>query len=313
MRSCSPWVVIAGWLAALAGCQGGVISGGEVEAGSAETSLYPVSWDAPAAILAGVGRPDTPPPGANRSSCPLTAAHPDPVVLVHGTFGNQNDDFHAMAPFLANAGYCVYTFTFGQTWYSGGLGAIDDISTSAKQLASFVTRVRAQTGAGQVVLVGHSQGGMLPRYYVRYDGGAPYTRQIIALGPSNHATTMDGIGTLATLIPGAELLLDAFCPACSQQTTPSWYSTTVDASPLTVDAIQYTNITTENDEVVTPYTQGYLPAAANVVNLRVQDLCPNDPVGHIGLAYDLDVAQLVVNALTPAEAKPVTCSSGWEM
>ena len=42
----------------------------------------------------------------------------------------------------------------------------------------------------------------------------------------------------------------------------------------------------------------------------VQARCPLDPVGHIGLAYDTDVAQLVRNALDPAHPVPVTCTAG---
>ncbi len=296
-------------VASLSGCSGGAP---QAEAEAALTS-YPVSWDALGSILDGVDNPGTPPPGANVSSCVLTALHPDPIVLVHGTFGNQNDNWRALAPYLANAGYCVYTFTFGQTWYSGGLGAVDDIGTSAQQLASFVGRVRSETGASRVVFVGHSQGGMLPRYYARYLGGAAYTKQIVALAASNDSTSVDGIGTLASIFPGASVLLWLFCPACTQQVTPSWYASGVDSSPVAYAAIEYTNIATTADEVVTPYTQAFLPAAANVSNLRVQDVCPNDPVGHIGLAYDAGVAQMIVNALTPSQARPVPCASGWEL
>ena len=47
-----------------------------------------------------------------------------------------------------------------------------------------------------------------------------------------------------------------------------------------------------------------------VTNETVQSFCPLDPVGHIGLAYDPDVADLVQNALDPADAVAVTCSVG---
>lgn len=280
---------------------------------NAATAPYPVNWNASSAIASGVLQPGTPPAGANPSTCVLTSLHPYPIILVHGTFGNQNDNWQAIAPTLANAGYCVYTFTYGQTLASGGLGAVADIKSSAGQLASFVGKVRSQTGASQIVFVGHSQGGMLPRYYDKYNGGTPYTHQIIALAPSNNYTSASGLGSLALLFPGADLLLWALCPSCSEQISSSWYASTVDSSPETYSSIQYTNIATTHDEVITPYTQAFLPAASNVVNVRVQDTCPNDPVGHVGLAYDPDVARMILNALTPSQAQPVTCSSGWEL
>ena len=42
-----------------------------------------------------------------------------------------------------------------------------------------------------------------------------------------------------------------------------------------------------------------------VDNETVQDFCPLDPVGHVGLAFDPDVAQLVRDALDPAQPVPL--------
>jgi triacylglycerol esterase/lipase EstA (alpha/beta hydrolase family) len=105
-----------------------------------------------------------PPPGANLA-CTPTAAHPYPVVLVHGTFENRFDNWQAMSPALKAAGYCVYALDYGADNGSAALGiyGIGEISRSARQLADFVASVRAQTGAAKVSLVGHSQGGMMPR------------------------------------------------------------------------------------------------------------------------------------------------------
>ena len=50
---------------------------------------------------------------------------------------------------LADDGFCVYTFTFGRTWYSGGVDPIADVYSSAAQLASSIGQVRAATGAGR--------------------------------------------------------------------------------------------------------------------------------------------------------------------
>jgi hypothetical protein len=47
-----------------------------------------------------------------------------------------------------------------------------------------------------------------------------------------------------------------------------------------------------------------------VTNEYVQDTCPSDPVGHVGLAFDSGVARMVANALDPAHAQPVVCSFG---
>src|SRR6476620_1389206 len=79
------------------------------------------------------------PPGAN-VACTPTAAHPYPVVLVHGTFENQFDNWQAMSPALKAAGYCVYALDYGADNGSAALGiyGIGEISRSAHQLADFV-------------------------------------------------------------------------------------------------------------------------------------------------------------------------------
>ena len=158
------------------------------------------------------------PPGANNWSCKPSAAHPDPVILVHGTFADMSDSWQALSPLLYDNGYCVFALNYGSYNGSGSLGiyATGPIERSAWQLSQFVDRVLAATGASKVDLVGHSQGGMMPRDYIRFLGGASKVHTLIGLAPSNHGTTLNGIFTLAGYFPGSDALL-ADCPACQEQ------------------------------------------------------------------------------------------------
>ena len=135
------------------------------------------------------------PPGANDFSCKPSKAHPLPVILVHGTFADMSDSWQALSPLLANHGYCVFALNYGSYEGSGEVGiyATGDIAQSAEQLGGFVTRVLSATGASKVDLVGHSQGGMMPRYYLRFLGGATKVHTLVGLSPSNHGTTVDGL------------------------------------------------------------------------------------------------------------------------
>jgi hypothetical protein len=81
-------------------------------AGAQAAAAYPVVPNIVAGIADAVPNPAAPPAGADVTGC-HSAAHPIPVVLVNGTFANAMDDFGALAPTLANAGYCVYTFSYG--------------------------------------------------------------------------------------------------------------------------------------------------------------------------------------------------------
>src|SRR3954466_5105764 len=87
-----------------------------------------------------------------------TPAHPNPVVLVPGTFDATS--WTSIADSLATNGYCVKSFQYPQA----GTGPI---VRSAKDLGQFVDRVLRSTGATRVSLVAHSEGGVVARYYVR--------------------------------------------------------------------------------------------------------------------------------------------------
>ncbi|MET8127380.1 alpha/beta fold hydrolase [Streptomyces sp. NPDC005065] len=247
--------------------------------------------------------------GWNDYSCKPSAAHPRPVVLVHGTFGNSVDNWLVLAPYLVGRGYCVYSLDYGQlpgVPFFNGLGPIDE---SAGQLDSFVDKVLAATGASKADIVGHSQGGMMPNYYLKFLGGAAKVNALIGLAPSNHGTTLLGLTNLLPYFPGAEDLLNAHTPGLADQMAGSPFITKLNAGGDTVPGVRYTVIATRYDEVVTPYRTQYLDGP-NVRNVLLQDLCPVDLSEHVAIGtVDLIAYHEVANALDPAHATPTTCAS----
>ncbi|MFB7009494.1 MULTISPECIES: esterase/lipase family protein [unclassified Streptomyces] len=247
--------------------------------------------------------------GWNDYSCKPSAAHPRPVVLVHGTFGNSIDNWLVLAPYLVNRGYCVYSLDYGQlpgVPLFNGLGPIDK---SAGQLAAFVDKVLASTGAFEADLVGHSQGGMMPNYYLKFLGGAAKVNAMIGIAPDNHGTTLLGLTKLLPYFPGAEDLLNANTPGLADQVAGSPFITKLNAGGDTVPGVRYTVIATRYDEVVTPYRTQFLDGP-NVRNVLLQDLCPVDLSEHVAIGtVDRIVYHEVVNALDPAHATPTTCAS----
>jgi triacylglycerol esterase/lipase EstA (alpha/beta hydrolase family) len=278
---------------------------------------YPVG-DAATGYLAELTDPTGSPPGVNVSGCHRATSGPQqyPVILLPGTLYDMADTWQALGPILADDGWCVYGLNYGataSTALSGGrIWSVGDIPTSARQLSTFVGQVLATTGANKVDLVGWSQGGMMPRWYMRFDGGAAHVHDLVGLAPSNHGTTVDGMSALfdAVAILGLPSPLAlAQCAACTQQLAGSAFLQQLNAGGDTVPGVRYTVIETEDDEVVTPYTSAFLsePAATNVT---LQDQCPDDHADHLAMPYDSAALQDVVQALDDAPSFSVDCGLG---
>jgi pimeloyl-ACP methyl ester carboxylesterase len=278
-------------------------------AASASAATLPVNYDFLAGAATTFNSPTTPPPGANNFSCQPSAAHPYPVILVHGTLANMNDNWQAASPILANHGYCVFAFNYGGSSATADLQGTGDIAASAAQLATFVNTVLAATGAAKVDLVGHSQGGMMPRYYLNFLGGAAKVDTFVALAPSNYGTTLDGLTVLGAdidLIDPINTVLATACTACVEQEEGSAFLAKLNATP-TVSGVNYTVIETKGDEIVTPYTNAFLPAAANVTNITLQNQCALDASDHLEIAADPVAMADMLNALDPAQPVKVPC------
>ncbi|WP_329122345.1 esterase/lipase family protein [Streptomyces sp. NBC_01353] len=247
--------------------------------------------------------------GWNDFSCKPSAAHPRPVVLVHGTFGNSVDNWLALAPYLVNRGYCVFSLDYGQlpnVPFFHGLGPIEK---SAEQLDVYVDKVLAATGAAEADLVGHSQGGMMPRHYIKFLGGAEKVNALVGIAPDNHGTTLLGLTKLLPYFPGVEDFITANTPGLADQMAGSPFITRLNEGGDTVPGVTYTVIATKYDEVVTPYRSGFLDGP-NVTNVVIQDKCALDLSEHVAIGtLDRITFHEVTNALDPARATPTTCAS----
>ena len=291
-------------------------------AGSASSAAAPRTIPAPGLfqptnlVAGGLGsalNPSRDPSGTNNWSCKPSAAHPNPVVLVHGTIGNAYDSWSGLGPVLKSYGYCVFAVNYGAPTWSLFKGT-GDIPASAAEIGRFVDQVRSATHATKVDLVGHSQGGSVSRYYADLIGGSAKVGKVVGLAPSNHATNVSGIITLGRFIGAVDPLFALTnwlgLPALQQQVDPnSTFFRNLNGHGETVPGISYTNIATKYDEVVTPYTQAFITAGpgATVKNITLQDVCSNDFTDHLGIVYDTNVYQLVLNALDPADQRPIAC------
>jgi triacylglycerol lipase len=229
-------------------------------------------------------------------------------VLVHGTAGNKNTNWQAYSPLLANHGYCVFALTYGvlpdALPVQDQLGGLAAMEGSARQLKRFIARVLEATGARKVDLVGHSEGTLMPQYYVKFLGGAKYVKRYISLAPLWSGTKIANYFRLLAKVFGVREDQIPTCQACGQYAASSDFLRKLREGGLLIGDIEYTNIMTRYDELVVPWTSGREPGMRNIV---VQDHCATDLTEHFEIAADPVAAQIVLNTLDPRHKKPVPC------
>jgi triacylglycerol esterase/lipase EstA (alpha/beta hydrolase family) len=228
-------------------------------------------------------------------SSPAGAATRDPVIIVAGTFANEGSASVYYAPLAARLRADGYqAFIFGLP--GGGLG---DIAATSQALNAFADQVRAQTGAARVDLVGHSQGGLVGRYYIKYLGGASEVDSMISLGAPHYGTSLANLAALLGLGSCFGVV------ACQQMAIGSSFLANLNAGDDTIGNVDYTNIASAFDEVVTPYWTAFLDNDGNNRNVLLQSPCFARVVGHIGLPLDGTVYSGIHDALAH---QPITLS-----
>lgn len=210
-----------------------------------------------------------------------TTAGPDPVVIVSGT-GGPAFYYEALKTRLQASGYPAWIFELTNL----GTG---DIRSTARDLARFVAAVRAQTGASRVDLIGHSQGGLVSRQYVKFDGGDRTVDSLIMFGSPNHGTLAANLARLFTLGTCIGIV------ACEQMTIGSSFLAELNAGDDTYGPSIYTSFYTAYDEVVYPYWTSALSDGAT--NVKIQSQCPLRYVEHIAGIHDGTVFSGFLDAL----------------
>ncbi len=175
-----------------------------------------------------------------------------------------------------------------------------DIQVAAEYIVHAIRRMHRRSG-DEISILGHSQGGMSPRWALRF---WPDTRgmvdDLIGMAPSNHGTDAGGSGGGSSGSGGGYA-------ATFQQSAGSRFLRALNSFQETFPAVDYTVIVTERDEVVTPARAGFLRGPRNrVTNVAVQRICPANTSEHLAIGtVDAVAAALVVDALDrPGPAIP---------
>jgi triacylglycerol lipase len=187
---------------------------------------------------------------------PAAAAPGTPVVFVHGYTGSASNWTTAIALFRAGGYSSSQLFAYEYNSYGNNI-------TNAQGLATYVSQVRARTGADKVDIVNHSMGGLVSQYYLKVLGGNQYVRHLASIAGANHGTTAAG----ACLI----------YVTCQQMYPGSSFIATISAGDETPGSTKYGTWYSPCDGVILPYTSTPLSGASNNYVL-----CQN----HIGFLTD---------------------------
>ena len=222
------------------------------------------------------------------------AAGPTPVLLVPGTGSSPPRNFGwNWEPALNKLGipWCAVTLPDN---------ALGDIQDAGEYIVYAIRKMHTQAGR-RISIIGHSQGGMAPRWALRFwPGTRAMVDDQIGLAPSNHGTT--------TARPTCG---NGCAPAVWQQANDAQFIAALNSYQETFPGISYTVVYTRTDEVVQPNSDDTGSSSLHggggaISNTAIQDVCPADMTEHNGLGTaDNTAYALAVDALMhPGPADP---------
>jgi triacylglycerol lipase len=248
-----------------------------------------------------------PPPGppldvpanelASALSCPASFSHRghDPVLLVHGTGLNAEQSWAwNYERVLPTVGFDVCTVTLPAH-------ALGDIQVASEYVV-YAVRTMSAAAHRRVSVIGHSQGGLEPRWALRWWPDVPgLVSHYVGLASPNH-----GIDAADVCVASRNCW-----PAVWQFAHGSRFLAALNRGSESPGATLYTAVYSLTDELVQPVLPAptaALAPAPNASSVAVQDVCPGRPVNHISLLDDAVVFSIVMRALTsshPARAADI--------
>jgi pimeloyl-ACP methyl ester carboxylesterase len=231
----------------------------------------------------------------------LAGATRTPVLLVPGTGSDPEEFAWNWEPRLSELGipWCAVTLP---------KHGLSDIQDAGEYVVNAIRTMSAQ-GGRRISIIGHSQGGMLPRWALRF---WPDTRGMvdddIGFAASNHGTT------------GSQFVCNLPCPESFwQQSNTSAFIKALNSYQETFPGISYTEVYSHNDEIVTPNSDDNGSSSLHggggeIENEAIQDICPLDLTEHNGLPADNVAYALAIDALdnpgpaNPSRIDPSVCS-----
>lgn len=210
-----------------------------------------------------------------------TPERPYPVVLIHGTISSKTV-WQNLVSRLRDDGFAVFAPDYGRHGTA-------EMHRSATDLAAYIEQVLAATGAPEVDIVAHSQGGLLARYLVNKMDFSSRVHHLVTLSAPHHGTTVSAqLTSLLTANGTAAKFAEATVTrimgtAGMQQVVGSPLLDDLSYSPETRPGVRYTCLATKVDTTVVPAESGFLePDAVDEAGTRVPVEVSNEFVQDLG-------------------------------
>lgn len=201
----------------------------------------------------------------------------EPVLLTHGAGVTREENWSwSWWPWLTANG-------FEACWLQSPMTGYLDMQTTAEYVAHAVRRMAEQTGE-QVDLVGHSQGGLIPRWAIRWFAAGAAVDDAVSFATPHHGAIIFDVETA----PGQDWA------GAWQMRQQSAFLGALNKGDETPGGADYTSLYTAFDELVQPVGTQALEGASNIL---VQDVCPGRPTDHFLMAGDAVVHRLALDAL----------------
>jgi triacylglycerol lipase len=177
------------------------------------------------------------------TSCVLAAgaqAH-TPILFVHG-FSESGSLWKTMIGNFEKDG-----------WGKGELNnwtynTSQSNATTAKEIATKVSEIKAKTGSAKVDMITHSMGALSSRYYIRNLGGTETVESWVSLGGPNHGTTTANFCGLVS---------------CIEMRPNSTFLNALNSGDETPGSVRYATWWSPCDDIINPHTSVILTGAQN--------------------------------------------------
>lgn len=208
-----------------------------------------------------------------RQEIPSSQKGTTPILLIHGYMHNSSAWIY-LRKRLQKAGLGpIYTINLGSPYHT-----IEEYAERVKEKAKIISR---QTGQSELIIVGHSMGGLVSSYYATQ------------LAPKN---TVKTVITLGSPLKGTKLAPIGIGPCATQMRYKSDFTKRLSQIMEDAEDLKFFHIWSATDLIIRPPRSAHL-YHQNSMNEKIESL------GHVSFLYSPKIANKLIKYLKTTSAQ----------